>query len=147
MVKKLKRKFVIGSMTAVSLVILVMMIALNTANYLRMNGRADELIAVLEENGGTFPKGDPPKKKEKPPEERMGFSEETPYETRYFTVILKADGTVESIDTGRIAAVSTTEAAQFAETIYQSGKDRGYVEQYRFHAEDRGDSAACPGKL
>lgn len=30
----------------------------------------------------------------------MVFSEETPYETRYFTVWMKLDGTIESIDTG-----------------------------------------------
>lgn len=39
-----------------------------------------------------------------------GFTAETPFETRYFTVILTRDGEVVSIDTGRIAAVSTEQA-------------------------------------
>lgn len=139
MVKRLKKKFVIGAMAAVSLVILIMMVALNTANWIQLNGRADALIQVLEENEGTFPKAEPPKGEEKPPGREPGFSVETPYEIRYFTVTLKEDGTVESIDTGKIAAVSTSEAAQLAERIFQDGTEEGYEGQYRFHRKDGED--------
>lgn len=139
MVKKLKRKFVLGSMTAVSLVILIMMIALNTANYLQINQKADDLIQILEENGGKFPEIAPWDQREKPPKPKDGFSEETPYETRYFTVWMKLDGTIESIDTGKIASASTTEAADLAEEIYESGKKKGYTGHYRFHRMEEGE--------
>lgn len=60
-------------MMAVSLVILIMMIMLNIANYLQINQKADDLIQILEENGGTFPEIAPWDQREKPPKPKDGF--------------------------------------------------------------------------
>ena len=132
MIKKLRRKFMAVAMISVTLVILIMMVALNVVNYWKMDQRAEDLIGILEQNGGSFPKLEPPDDRWETEESRQqedaeksgvgteekmppdpgkgGFTAETPFETRYFTVILTRDGEVVSIDTGRIAAVSTEQA-------------------------------------
>ena len=57
---------------------------------------------------------------------------ETPYETRYFTVSIKDNGTPESIDTGKIAAVSTEDALEMAQRLIAAGKTRGYESNYKY---------------
>ncbi|MBR1831926.1 MAG: two-component sensor histidine kinase [Ruminiclostridium sp.] len=57
---------------------------------------------------------------------------ETPYETRYFTVSIKDNGTPESIDTGKIAAVSTEDALEMAQRLIAAGKTRGYETNYKY---------------
>ena len=63
---------------------------------------------------------------------RAGMSMETPFETRFFTVRLHADGTEAGVDTGRIAAVSRETAITMAKDLQASGKTRGFSGNYRF---------------
>ena len=60
MIKKLRRKFMAVAMISVTLVILIMMVELNVVNYWKMDQRAEDLIGILEQNGGSFPKLEPP---------------------------------------------------------------------------------------
>ena len=66
-------------------------------------------------------------------EDRRGiFSEETPFESRFFTVSLDADGKVSSADVASIAAVSEEEAAALAGEALETGRERGFLGTYRF---------------
>ncbi len=60
------------------------------------------------------------------------MTEETPFETRFFSVTLKEDGTVKEINTGKIAAVSSSEAAEMANRAKASGKTTGYDGNYKY---------------
>ena len=74
--------------------------------------------------GGAFPFGR---------DDRRGiFSEETPFESRFFTVTLDADGTVSSADITSIAAVSEDEAAALATEVLASGRTSGFHANYRY---------------
>ena len=64
------------------------------------------------------------------------MTEETPFETRYFSVTLKEDGTVKEINTGKIAAVSSSEAAEMANRAAASGKTTGYDGNYKYLISD-----------
>lgn len=64
------------------------------------------------------------------------FTAETPYETRFFTVVLKEDGSVSSVNTGRIAAVSTDEALEMAKSVSASGKESAYYGEYKYLAAE-----------
>ena len=59
-------------------------------------------------------------------------SPELPYESRFFSVLLDEDGTVLSTDTGKIAAVDSSEAGEYAKDIWQSGKSKGFFNTYRY---------------
>ena len=141
MIKKLQHKFIAISVLSVFLVLTVIMGAINILNYNRIVNSSDSVLEVLRENGGSFPK-------------LMGFdrrerrrdnwflndeSAEMPYETRFFTVRLNGGGNVTSVDTGRIAAIDTDDARTYAESLWKSGRTKGFVDQYRFLRTEDGD--------
>ncbi|MCR5676309.1 MAG: HAMP domain-containing histidine kinase [Lachnospiraceae bacterium] len=55
MVKTLRRKFVLISMGALALILLVLAGTLNLANVIRVQKNADDLLDILAENDGNFP--------------------------------------------------------------------------------------------
>ncbi|MBR3053934.1 MAG: HAMP domain-containing histidine kinase [Firmicutes bacterium] len=63
---------------------------------------------------------------------RPGMSEETPFETRFFSVTLNSAGQVSSIDTGQIAAVTTEKATEMTRAAAESGKTTGYNGNYKY---------------
>lgn len=63
---------------------------------------------------------------------RHGIDKETPFETRYFSVLLYQNGNVSTIDTGKIASVSTSEAGDYATSLYGKGKTKGFIDQYKY---------------
>ena len=74
----------------------------------------------------------------------VGFSSlitaETPFSTRYFSVRADASGSVNQINTGHIAAISSSDAQTYAETAMASGKTRGYIGDYKYQVVRTSDS-------
>ena len=64
------------------------------------------------------------------------ITEETPFETRFFSVTLGEDGSVTTTDTGFIAAVDEETANSYAAEAWSSGKERGFVGPYRYLVKD-----------
>ena len=145
MIKKLRRKFVLAAMLAVAAVVLVIVSAINVADIIALNNTADERLALLAKNGGTFfgPQTFPEQSGGEQPNAggptlpaevytgRDGFNRETPFEMRYFSVTYDADGNVESVDLSRIASVNEEQAVSYAERV-ASRSDKGSVDDYRY---------------
>ena len=229
MIRKLQRKFIAITMVSLLLVMAVVLGAVNLANVYHMNQRADGLLSMLAENGGSFPEQQgrhsdrttpegqvSPKDKEAPegqapPEDREAFegpsmsgdqtssggqsapgdqlpsgsqsapgdqlpsggqsapgtivtpggaapgaepaqqmrrikpggfkfNEETPFETRYFTVRTDLTQAVTEVNTGHIAAISASEARQYAREALKSGRTQGYRGSYRYLVTTENDS-------
>ncbi len=68
------------------------------------------------------------------------FTEETPYETRYFIVKWNRDQQIEEINTGHIAAISSKEAQEYALKVMETGKKKGYMDQYKFLLIEKEDA-------
>lgn len=163
MLKKLRYQFIAIAMCSMAAVLLLLIGGINVANYINVNRTANLRLDLLSENGGSFPRtgmltdtpfpeGEPPMNAEPPaeldafPTPNMPFdgdrrrdrfanmSAETPFETRFFTVVLKSDGTVMTVDTGQIAAVSTADAGEYAVTLWTKDKKEGYVGFYKYRA-------------
>lgn len=65
-----------------------------------------------------------------------GVTDETPYETRYFSVILSEEGTTRSVNTGRIASVTTEDAARYAKSLQHiHATDNGFLGVYRYQVK------------
>lgn len=60
------------------------------------------------------------------------MSPETPYESRFFSVLLGEDGQAVETDTGQIAAVDAEQATDYAQKAAASGKTSGFLDDYRF---------------
>lgn len=132
MIKKLQRKFVMITMLSLTMVMLLLVSTINIINFYQMNHRVSGAIRILSENQGKFPKfdgGKPPRKK---PDFGFQMNEETPFETRYFTVKTKEDGSISEIDTSHIAAVSSGDAATYTEKVLSTGKNSGYNGIYKY---------------
>ncbi len=130
MIKKLRARFVAVAMCSVTLVLLVILSAINIANYRRIDAAADDLLQVLAENGGSFPKPWGPH--EEGPRALRG--PETPYETRYFTVLLDLAGAAVAADAGSVAAVTRDEAIAYAAEAWAAGKTSSYKGAYKYLA-------------
>lgn len=141
MIKTLRIKFVVVSMLSLILVLTVIMGTLYVLNYRRITRDADNLLSILLDNNGTFPKPDS-QKADGPDQERpkQEISPEAPYATRYFTVRLSTeDGSVLSVDTGKIAAVDESQASDYAARLWISGKSQGFVDTYRYGVREGSD--------
>ena len=132
MIRKLRIKLILVSMCSLMAVLSLILGGINFLYYREVVSDADDTLEFLMENGGTFPK-------QEWENDKVAFSPELPYESRYFSVNLSEDGTVQSSDTGQIAAVDFTMAVRYAKSILKSGKTQGFVENYRYLVSDDTD--------
>ncbi len=149
MTKKLRRKFILITMISVVCVLAIIITAINIVNYAKVTTYADEVLNVLYENDGRFYLYDGDTdfapddtqstvggKVLKPFQPTHGMNEETPYETRYFTVYYENSQIIA--DVRNIAAVSAEQAEALAEQAIESGKSKGYIGVYRYLVADDG---------
>ena len=137
MIKTLRRKFILISLCSVILVLGTIITVINTANFLSVSRGADEILSLLSEHGGIFPKPEKnPEQKEDTPQK---LSAEAPFDTRYFTVTLKEDGTALSVNTGKIAAVSSQTASEYASSLASMNKTKGWHHNYKYLAKQSDD--------
>lgn len=193
MIARLRKKFVLIAMGSVMLVLVVLMGVVNTANFIKMDQSADEMLQILSENNGSYPGEDQPREDSGAPGDNPAenpadhaedgtasnlaenpaddaaddaasnaaddaaaedpgsgpdkstdpgssrhrdFSPETPYEIRYFSVELDPSGELSSVNTGKIAAVSTEEAVDMAQELMEKEKTSGYEGNYKYLASE-----------
>ena len=134
MIQKLRTKLIVASMLSLVLVLTIIIGAASVLNYRDITTSADKILSLLQENDGNFPN----MMGTKPNKHNEQFSPELPYESRYFTVFLKADGTTSSVNTGKIAAVNTETAISYAQDVLASGDTSGFLNDYRYLAYTTG---------
>ena len=128
MIRKLRIKFIIIAMSSIFAVIVLLMLLINLFNYSGMIEKSDRILDILIENGGVFPELNDPKEFF----DKRRLSEETPYETRFFYVLLDKEGEVLDTDTGKIAAIDTKKAISYAKEVVNKEKDQDFIGQYRY---------------
>lgn len=134
MIKKLRIKFILASIIAMVAVLFILLGSIHIMNYRKIIRDAENILDVLSENSGAFPIED--FRFEKPFPDK--FSPETPFESRYFTVEMKKDGTILKTNLGRIAAVDKYTAEEYGEEVGKKSKTGGFIANYRYRKEDIG---------
>ena len=127
-------------MFSVFAVLVLIVGIINIVSYVNIVEGADGIVTLLKQGGGTFGSldggdydvpGVPPDGEDggrpMPP-----MSPETPFETRYFTVVIGDKGEVKMINTDRIAAVNDDSAASYATRLFEKGKRSGFSDNYRY---------------
>ena len=152
MIKKLRLKFILVSMLAITIVMVMLIGVINIMNYRSVVNSADRILAMLTDGGGRFPGigrtgEDNVNRKRRPSRNEEDFirritrsvtgeddenSPELRYESRFFSVMLSIDGTVTNTRTDRISAVDSEDAAMMAKEIYASGSVVGFKGDYRY---------------
>ena len=86
MIRRLKVKFILLAMVSLFLLLTLMVVGMNVMSYNAVVDDADTVLTLLAENRGTFPDIFP----DFPGKIPSWITPETPYESRYFTVLLDA---------------------------------------------------------
>ena len=144
MIRKLRKKFVAAAIIAVFLVLFVLIGSINVLNYRNLISDADSTLQILADNKGAFPRQmfraqDRPPELQSPPNEgksipfggRRGGSGELAYQSRFFTAWF-SDGSLSRINLDNLASLTEEEAAALAESVYASGRGKGFAEEYRY---------------
>lgn len=158
--KKIRRNFIVIAMLSMFLVLTIIITALNYINYQKMGGNLDDVTHILEMGNGSFyespdpsdedhdpsghsPDDNSPQTHNKVPEPPKSISEETPYQTRYFTVRYDASGTIYATSVGHISAVDATQARAYAAKVYDVAPSTGFIDIYRYRTVKSGDRVLC----
>lgn len=139
MIKDLRRKFIRITMFAVAMVMILLCLIVNIANYLSVNSELNQKLDMIYENQGTIPM---PAKDGKPPEKAGGgpFSREEPYSTRYFVLKFDDSGSLSEKSLEHIAAVTESDVDQFLDIAVKAGDGYGYYSGYKYYVAQQGEN-------
>lgn len=143
MIRRLRCRFIAAAMAATFAVLFIMIGGMNLLNYHRLVTDADRLTHMVADHDGHFETKKPqdqPEEKDRPgesghtdpagkPDGKMPA--ETPYTTRYFSVLVTDDDT-RIIDLDHIASVKESQASTYAKTVAERGTDHGFYRAYRY---------------
>lgn len=152
--RRLRRKFILVAMGAVTVVLTLIIAGINIVNYSHVCKMADaRLDYIVAGKGGIDGEDEPANdlnqdmgagKVAAGNREAVrvghfeGMTAESPFDTRYFTVTL-VDGQVVDVNTARIAAVGAKRAAHIAAGLYSKGLTSGFSGNYRYTVTVQGD--------
>lgn len=125
MIRGIKKKFLLLSMAALFVLLAAIITGMNLVNYNSIISDADTTLSLLSKNHGRFPEfgeGDASRH----------MNPETPYESRYFSVLLDQNDNVIQTDTSRIKAIDSGDAIDYAESVLQNSAEKGFAGKYRF---------------
>ncbi|MCD7771271.1 MAG: HAMP domain-containing histidine kinase [Oscillospiraceae bacterium] len=150
MINNLRLKLIGATMLSLIIVLSVVVGVIAYSTYRGIVDDADIVLMLLADNGGSFPD-----KVESPPDgdgidpsdgngdggnrrqNTILQSPELEYETRYFTVTFNnRSGNLVSVNTGKIAAVDSSAAVEYAEKVLAKSSTKGFVDDYRYLVYD-----------
>lgn len=132
MIRSLKQRFILLTMASLLVLLAVIVVGMNMLNYQSVIAETDEVLSLLVQNKGSFPEFIPDNKGRFP----FGMSPETPYESRFFSVLMHPDGEIVHTDTGKISSVDAETAISYASYVVESGNKSGFIGIYRFIRDD-----------
>lgn len=131
MIEKLKKRFILISMLAVTGVMLVLCITLNILNFASVNAQLNRTLDSITSNNGSFP---PPafddKKPDKKPDDKQ--NREKPFMTRYFVIEYDSGGNILSTNLDNIAAVTENDTGEYLKTALNHNSGFGFKNGYKF---------------
>ncbi len=128
MIKKLKFKFIILTMSSLLILLAVIVTGVNIMNYNSLKGDADSVLSIISKGDGKFPNiGDG-----KPGGSRP-FSPELPYESRFFSVLMNDEGSIIKVDISHIASVDYNRAVALANDVFSGSKNIGFSSDFRYY--------------
>ena len=142
MIHKLKRKFILLATVSMLLLMTVLVAIMNLVNYSQVVSDSDAVLDVLSQPNAPF-LGDvqPPENSEEmrafiPP----GMSPEVPYESRFFTVTVSAEGKIMESNLSRIVSVDSESLDAYIAEAAGGRSSRGFVGNFRYLKTSDGES-------
>ena len=133
MIKTLQKKFVFTAMTAISVLLLLLLGAINIGNIVMMERQTDHILMLISDNMGVYDNLPPWEKKEK---------RELPFRPRddhdifmsasFLKVQISQDGTVQRVESHRLVSVTEEEAAAMAQSVYTRQQATGHSGVFKY---------------
>lgn len=134
MIKVLQRKFVITSMIAVSMLLLILLGTINAVNIVMVRKETDKTLAMIAEANGSFDRIQPPPHSSPPFDFRIEPKDERDkfLSSNFFIVRLNESGQVVFTDVSRTSSVDEASAEELALKVLGEGASAGKVGKYRY---------------
>lgn len=126
MIKKLRLKFILTAMFAVTIVLTVIVASLNFASYYSGTGLADKLLDYIVKQSGNDTGGN--------------IEDSIKYETKFFAVKITDDGSEISISSDKLSGLDIEAAILYAKEVVNNKDKRGYIDDYRYLIIDTNDA-------
>ena len=130
MIQKLRVKFITASMLSLALVLLVILGGVNAMSYQKGGPGCRPNSGPAQRKPGRIPSADTAGWPRGKAWANSGLGpwvlSETPFESRFFSVLLNEKGQVLQSDTGQIAAVDDRSAGEMAQAVWASGNASGF---------------------
>lgn len=136
MIKRLQKKFIRIATLAVTLVLLLLCLIVNIANYISVNSQLKQMLTMISQNQGRIPSALSGRKPGKKPE--GPFTPETPFSTRYFVLRYSDDGTLSYAQLGKIAAITEEDTDKYLKIAISHGEGFGYTSGYKYYVTQTG---------
>lgn len=143
MIYHLQKKLIRICGIAVLVVLSIIFLLIYIFSMRQLNGTMDALTDRISDNDGKFPEWRDDRGKPGLPGGLPDFmTMETPFSTRFFTVLFDENGRIVSIDLGSISAITEETAREYAMEAYTKNGERGWIDNYRYKKYHKGQAAA-----
>ncbi len=136
MIRKLRRKFILIAMTALTLVMVLLAGIVNLVNWISVRNELKDTLTFLTESEGTFMRDKPGDRLEGKPR----HTRSTVSEAAWFAVFYDAEGRIRSLNLQNMTDADEDTASALALQAYQSGKTEGFLQDYLYRIRTEGPS-------
>ena len=134
MTKTLKKRFIVFTMTAVTGLLVFIVITINGLNWMMLERQSDMVMEILVTSDGTFHKMD----FNRPPPFLRPLDMDRMRSSRFFIVRSDVDGNIRDINADQIVSIDVETAKNYALTVWETGRESGRIKGYKFFVkEDR----------
>ena len=155
MIARLRKRFIRIAVLSVALVMLLLTVIVNIANFVSVNSDVDMLLSMITDERGGFgemlPNGaggafrgkgvEPGGRTGARAREDRRFNPETPFSTRYFELVYDAEGELLSSDLSHIAAVDESAAEEYLAAALRHGEGSAYNGGYKYSVIQQNDGS------
>lgn len=139
MIKQLQKRFILAAMISLTLVLAVIIGSGSMMNYYAILSQADETLATLAANNGTFSKDSMEEYLAAKKAFLCGEGEPPPEVSYYFTALMSRDGQLLSVNIKNIMKVDNETAARYADSVWNTSRVKGFLDGYRYLRSDAQD--------
>ncbi|MDO4732849.1 MAG: HAMP domain-containing sensor histidine kinase [Bacillota bacterium] len=135
MIKTLKRRFIIFTMAAVSCLLLFIVLAINSLNWMMLERESNAVLKTLVDADGAFHKMDFDRP---PPPFSHQLDMDRMHASRFFLVRSDLTGNVIDVNIEQISAIDQETAKEYARRVIKEGKESGRIDGYKFAVKSLG---------
>lgn len=134
MTKTLKKRFIIFTMTAVTCLLVFIVLAINSLNWMMLNRQSDEVLKTLVDAEGAFHKME----FDRPPHLSPPLNMDRMRASRFFIVRSDSEGKIVDVNIDQISAIDEETAKNYARRVLKTEKTSGRIERYKFAEKQQG---------